>query len=168
MSEFEQLLLRRRTAVSSQISNQLLNLVTRKRITKSRHLASSTVDNPVGDLFVSPMLLIADFNQGRPLLCTFEIGSMTFGAVVMKKNRAWRSLIRLRSLGRADNGKSEQNGRKNLVSHEAILTRPYCCGAAGGGGTGRFLERRKAISCCISSSESDSRKGGILVPPSRI
>ena len=72
---------------------------------------------------------------------------MTFGAMITEKNGASRSLIRLRSLGRANGGKSEDYGRKNQVSHEAILARLYGCGATAGGGTGRFLERRNAISC---------------------
>ena len=151
MSESEQLLLRRwrwrGTVFGTQIGNQLLNLITGKRIFKGRHLASSAIVNSVGDLLVGPIFLSADLVERWPLLCTFQINAVTFSAVIMKKNGACRSLIRLRILGRPNGSKSEDDGRKNQVSHEAILARLYGCGATAGGGTGRFLERRNAISC---------------------
>lgn len=120
---------RSRAVFSAEISDQLLNLFFRERFAEGRHLLPRAVKNTVGNPFVGPVLLFADFGNGRAFFGAFEVGAVTAGAVVAKKNRACLfGSPGVRDLGRAGCDESEKKDEKGLEFHELIFACRYYCG----------------------------------------
>jgi hypothetical protein len=78
-----------------------------KRIAEGRHLILA-VENTLGNLFVGPVLLFADFGKGGGFFGAFEVRAVTADAVVAEKNGT-RLFIGLGIRGLPGNG---YNGSK--------------------------------------------------------
>jgi hypothetical protein len=131
-----------RAVLSAEVGDQLLNLFFRDRFAEGRHLPRA-VEDTVGNPFVGPVLLFADFGNGRSFFCAFEVGPMTAGAVVAEKNGTCLfGGLGIRDLGRAGCDESKKKDGKDLEFHESIFACAYYrgfAGAAGSGGTARIL-----------------------------
>jgi hypothetical protein len=118
----------------------VLNLFLGERFAEGRHLPRALEDT-VGNLFVGPVLLFADFGNGRGFFGAFEVRAVTAGAVVAEKNGTCLfGGLGVRDLGRA--GCDESKDGKDLELHGSIFARPHYygfAGAAGSGGTARIL-----------------------------